>query len=133
VRREDYVWAVRRRQALDALTFERDREALLVEQLEELHAEVDGERLDASLFAEMDAEDVEIVRAALGYETEPDDVDEDDEEWDVEEGEALSEQEAADDAAVEAERLEAEISSSRRAQAALTRYLELLPQPSADG
>ena len=62
----------RRRQALEALEFERARAAALQERLEAIVAELDGPALDAAIFARLAPEDVEIVRAALqNDETEP--------------------------------------------------------------
>lgn len=59
------VRARRRQQALEALEFERDREAALLEQIDEVLTELDGPRIDAAAFARMEAEDVERVREAL--------------------------------------------------------------------
>jgi len=120
--REAHVRAARRRQVEDALTFERERGALLLEQLEEVLAEGSGEELDAALFARMSSEDVTLVRAALGQlETFGDPEEEDGEGW----------EEEPDDVEGEAERLREEIESSRRTQAALSRYLELLAEPAS--
>lgn len=55
----------RRRAIADALAEEQGRESALVEQLEETVAEVDSKALDEEIFARMNPEDVEIVRAAL--------------------------------------------------------------------
>jgi hypothetical protein len=117
-----HVRAARRRQVEDARTYEREREALLLEQLEEVLAEGSGEELDAALFARMSSEDVTLVRAALGQleaAGDPEEEDEDGEGW----------EEEPEDVEGEAERLREEIESSRRTQAALSRYLELLAQP----
>ena len=119
--RDAHVRAARRREALDALEFERQRERILGEQLEDILAEADGTALDASLFEQMSEEDASLVAVALGrVETlfDPDEDDEDD---------GLDEQpDDGDDVEEEAARLQAEIESSRRIQAALARYLELL-------
>jgi hypothetical protein len=65
VDREVLARAGRRRQVLEALEFERDRETVLVEQLEHTLAEADGPGLDETVFAGMEAGDAEIVREAL--------------------------------------------------------------------
>ena len=57
--------AVRRRQAQEALDFERDREKTLEEQIELVIGEAEGRKIDASVFARMSPADVEIVREEL--------------------------------------------------------------------
>lgn len=117
----------RKRQALDALEFERTREAELRDQLEETVAEIEGDRVDAAAFAQMEPEDVEIVRGALGRAWtddvgyEPTD--------DYELAFSLDEPEGDDGAEsldAEVTRLEEELRESRRRQAALERYLAAL-------
>ena len=122
--------AQRRRQALDALHFERDRESSLREQLEETVTELEGPAVDEETFARMTAEDVDLVRQTLldtgddfGHEpgTEPaeDWLEEfriGDEPAEVDREERLS----------EVARLEGEIQESQRRQQALGRYLEAL-------
>lgn len=119
--------AQRRRRALEALEFERSREAALRDQLEEVAAELEGPRLDADALSLLPPEDAELVREALagideqgldlGGEAAPD--------W-------LPEEEAPDPVAereerlAELRRLEAEIAASRRRQQALQRYLAAL-------
>ena len=49
----------------ESLTFERDREQTLHEQIELVIAEAEGPRIDAAVFERMPAEDAEIVRADL--------------------------------------------------------------------
>src|SRR2546423_13254656 len=66
VDRDAHVRAARRRQALDALVFEQEREAMLVEQLEDVLAEAEGARLDVGLFAQMSPDEARLVQAALG-------------------------------------------------------------------
>ena len=136
--RDAHVRAARRGEVSDALAFEQDREAMLVGQLEAVLAEVEGPRLDADLFALMSPEDATLVRTALGQdlggetgdEADPNDddfefsVDFDEEE--VETGEIEE-----DDLEEEVARLQSEIESSRRMQAALGQYLELLSAPPA--
>src|SRR2546423_4616188 len=66
VDRDARVRAARRRQALDALVFEQEREAMLIEQLEDVLAEAEGARLDVGLFAQMSPDEARLVQAALG-------------------------------------------------------------------
>jgi len=121
----------RRRQAEDALTVERDREAMLVAELEDVLAAAGGAALDSRIYARMDPEEVALVRTALGQGSEPEPDDEPDPnddgsglwaDWDE------SAESPADEDELEAEvaRLRDEIDSSRSAQAALSRYLELV-------
>jgi hypothetical protein len=118
VDRDAHARAARRRQALDVLAFEREREAMLEEQLEDTAAQLDGERLDADAYAQMSPEDVQLVRAAFGEG--PPDGDEEDGSSRVErDGDAAESEE-------ELTRLQDEIASSRRLQAALEHYLDAL-------
>jgi hypothetical protein len=135
VDRDAHVRASRRRQAVDALRVEQDREAMLVEQLEDVLAEADGARLDEDLFAEMSPDEAELARTALGLDVdaEPDAEPEEDEEGDfgfsldLEDGEAeWAVAEEPDDLEAEIARLQDVIESSRRVQGALERYLALL-------
>jgi hypothetical protein len=119
VDRDALVRAVRRRQALDALAFERDRAALLSEQLEETVALLDGQRIDADLYERLGSDDVQLVRAALrdgGTDDAGDDSDEDDE----------NEFDPRAEAEAELARLQGELELSARTQAALERYLDVL-------
>ena len=121
--REAQVRAARRRQALDALASERDRAAMLLEQLEETVAEIDGPRVDADLYARLSPEDVPLVRSALG------DVDavvpdQDEEELDLSVDDY--DEPVAADPEDEVTRLQDELAASGRRRAALERYLELL-------
>jgi hypothetical protein len=120
VDRDAHVCAARRRQALDALEFERDREEMLAVELEDVLAGVDGKRVDAAVFAQMSSEDVRLVREAIGGDASvAASVDRDDlDPIDSDVADFALEQEIA--------RLEDELSSSRRLQGALERYLELL-------
>jgi hypothetical protein len=127
--RDARVRAARRRQALDALDFERQREQMLVEQLEDVLAEADGAALDTAVFARMGDEDASRVRAAFGN-VEPS-LDPDDELDDVGGGDL--EDETGDDVLEEAARLQDEIESSRRTQTALAQYLDLLAEPTPSG
>jgi hypothetical protein len=117
--------AQRRRQAVEALEFERARAEALEEQLETIVAELDGPALDEDVFAAMAPEDVAIVRPALfGEEPEPI---EEPEDWALEWHEATADP-PPDPAEQEAEvaRLQEEIDESRRRQEALGRYLAAL-------
>jgi hypothetical protein len=139
--REALVRASRRRLALDALAFEQDREAVLLGELEDLMAELEGARLDVDLFAQMSPAQAELVRAALGEDAGSDD--EEPPEADGEDGSSLVDRDAVDvgkpeaddidddDAADEILRLREALESSRRVQAALRAYLELLSAPPA--
>jgi len=120
--RDALARAARRRLAREALAFERDREAMLLSELEDALAEIEGPRLDAELYAQMTPDDTALVRAALGdeppVEPEPEPGIEPDPEP---EGGVYTEEEVA--------RLETELGVSRLRQSAIERYLELL----ADG
>ena len=118
VDRDALVRRARRRQALDALAFERDRAAMLTEQLEETVASVDGAQVDAAVYAQLDPDDLELVRAALR---------------DTDLEAALDDDAQPDDGADRAQedeeeiaRLQGELNRSGRLQAALERYLEAL-------
>jgi hypothetical protein len=136
VDREALVRASRRRLALDALAFEQDREAVLLGELEDLVAGLEGTRLDGDLFAQMSPAQAELVRAALGEDAGSDD--EEPPEADGDDGSSPADRDAIgagkpevddiddDDVAEEILRLRQALESSRRAQAALERYLELL-------
>src|SRR5579859_5271611 len=136
VDREALVRASRRRLALDALAFEQDREAVLLGELEDVVAGLEGPRLDVGLFAQMSPAQAELVRAALGGDAGSED--EEPPEADGEDGSSLVDRDVVgagkpeaddiddDDAAEEILRLREALESSRRAQAALQRYLELL-------
>jgi hypothetical protein len=126
VDRLDIARAERRRQASDELEFERDRASALAAELERIVAELEGPALDAEVFAKMDPGDVELIRAAIGGDSE------------FENGEGAGEFVGGEDGGAgwgfdqreehEAEivRLQGEIASSERRQQALERYLEAL-------
>lgn len=113
------VRAQRRRQALEALEFEQGRETALREQYTEVLAELEGPRIDAAAFAQMDPTDVTLVREAL---------DPDADEWlgpgdgSPAEAERLRREEG------EGERLRLDelIGECRRRQTALESFLEAL-------
>jgi hypothetical protein len=131
VDRDALVRAARRRQAEEALAVERDREAMLASEVEDLLAEADGSRLDAELYARMDDGAANLVAAALGQWPGPDGDTDPDDAWDAGFEEEAEDEEPEDAEPVEAEveRLREEIEGSRATQAALLRYLELLDEP----
>ena len=119
--RDALTRAGRRRQALEALEFEREREQALIEQLEHTLAEAQGPQLDEAVFAGMAPEEVEIVRQTL--EGPPDDLEEEEfllerEEFGEEPDEEALEEEIA--------RLERGLVECRRRQQAFERYLAAL-------
>jgi hypothetical protein len=121
VDREGHARAALRRQAEDALAFERDREEILTVELQDMLADASRAEIDAAVFAAMPPEDAVRVRAALGnvQSVDWDDIgSEHDDDPEIDEDDGLDEEEVA--------RLQGEIDSSRRSQAALERYLELL-------
>jgi len=128
VERESIARAERRRQALEALEFERARAAALRERLESIVVELDGPTIDAVVFAELRPEDVEIVRAALQGDEEAEPVEALD--FDVE----LEDPQAEQAAWLEEEivRLEQEITASGSRQQAFERYLDALGRAQAD-
>ncbi len=127
--RLDYGWRVdrdaiaraqRRRQAQEALEFERDRATSLKEQVEAIVAELEGPRIDQDAFARMTPEDVEAVRAVL----QPDDAPGPEEEWLGFEGE--SPEAGPSETEEEIVRLQQEIAASRRRQEVFERYMDAL-------
>jgi hypothetical protein len=127
VDRESIARAERRRQALEALEFERARAAALRERLEAIVVELDGPALDAAVFAELSAEDVEIVRPALqGDEPAPVETFE----IDLEAGDPQAEHVAWLEE--EIARLEQEIGASGGRQQAFERYLDALGRGQTD-
>jgi hypothetical protein len=121
VDRDAHVRAARRRQAQDALEFERDRADMLATELEDVLVAADGRRVDADVFAQMSAEDVQLVRAAIGNDAAVmERVNRDDLEPLVDSDAVSRELEE------EISRLESELASSRRIQGALERYLVAL-------
>jgi hypothetical protein len=119
VDRETIARTERRRQALDALEFERARATALRERLETVVVELDGPALDEAAFAQMAPADVEVVRPVLQA---------------VDAEAADPEQEPGDDGREgeiawledEIARLGEEIASSNRRQQAFERYLDAL-------
>ena len=119
--REAIARGERRRRIEEALDEERGREEALVERLQEVVTEGEGNRIDEQAFARMDPEDVALVRAVL---EEPSLFDEGEEYVDF----LAPERNDKDEAEVEEEitRLQAEIAASRRRRLAYERYLEAL-------
>jgi hypothetical protein len=122
VDRRKIARAQRRRQALEALEFERARTVMLQEQLETIVAELDGPAIDESIFAGMAPEDVEVVRPAV----QSVELEGPQEEWLPAERDL--EQQETENARLEEEidRLQSEIAGSRRRQKAFERYLDAL-------
>jgi hypothetical protein len=127
--RLDYGWRVdrdaiaraqRRRQAQEALEFERDRATSLKEQVEAIVAELEGPRIDQDAFARMTPEDVAAVRAVL----QPDDAPGPEEEWLGFEGE--SPEAGPSETEEEIARLQQEIAASHRRQQVFERYMDAL-------
>jgi hypothetical protein len=123
VEREAIARERRRGQAIEHLAFEREREAALREQLEELITEQHGSQVDDSAFAGMPPEDVKVVREALVGRDEGAEVDEVEAaltDWPEET------EDEVDDVEAEIARLEGELAECRRRQHAFERYLEAL-------
>ena len=123
VETDGIVRARRRQQALDALEFERDREAALLAQIDEVLTELDGPRIDAAAFARMEADDVELVRETL----DPDHVTSEEEPLELE-GESAAESARLRREEQEAERLRLGelVAECRRCQKALESYIQAL-------
>lgn len=115
----------RREEALEALQFERDREAALSWQLAEIVLEEARPRIDEQAYAAMDPAAAEVVRETLRLVAAQ--ADDDLDEWAGDfplaaEGGAELDEEEED----EAERLLGEISTSRARQAALESFVKAL-------
>jgi hypothetical protein len=121
----------RRGQVLEALAFEREREAALVEQLEDVVLEEEGPRIDREAFALLQPEDVAVVRGLLDGWSESDEDEADELEADFFAGLEAEADEPAPEEEDEVARLRGEIESSRARQRALERYLEALAAPPA--
>jgi hypothetical protein len=121
--------AQRRRWALEALEFERSRESLLREQLEEVSAELEGPRIDEEILARIAPADAAVIRSVLGEEsTAAAELG-----FGEEIAQALEEDEDAPDPEAERRelvdelaRLRAEIDDSRQRQQAFEHYLDAL-------
>jgi hypothetical protein len=131
VDRDALARAGRRAQAVEALEFEREREAELRRQVAEVVLEQEGDRLNAAAFAGLDEEDVRRVRAALG-DVEREELDDEDPFTDDVFVELDFDDVADDDEPVdEVARLEREIEESRRIQTALERFVAALDEKAA--
>ena len=128
--RQAFARAARRRQALEALEFERQREAMLVEQLEDLAAEAEGRAIDEAAFARMDAEDVQLVRATFDAEPGREELFD---ELDLETVWLEEEPDDSDSSEDEMARLTSEIEASRRRQHSFERYVEALDARGGNG
>jgi hypothetical protein len=113
----------RRRRIEEALGEERGREEALVQQLEEVVTEGEGNRIDEQAFARMDPEDVALVREAL---EEPSFVGDDEEYADFLAPEGEGDEQDQADVEEEIARLQAEIAASQRRRVAYERYLQAL-------
>ena len=118
----------RRRQADEALTFERDRADTLRDEIERLVGELEGPRVDEEAFARMAPEDAALVRGLIQPAEVPEAEVEDDESWVFFEDDESPGETSDPRAETEAEiaRLEEEVAESSRIQAALERYIEAL-------
>ena len=126
--REAVARAGRRAQAEESLAFEREREAALRDQIAALVLEEEGARVDAAAFAELAAEEVELVRSALGERA--DDGEEDEDDLFGDEPYVTFDDDQEDEPPMdEVARLGAEIEDSQRVQAALERYIAALDRP----
>jgi hypothetical protein len=127
--RQAIVRAQRRRQAAEALEFERAREEALRDRIETIVAELDGPALDEAVFAAMPPEQAEVVRIEL-YGQEPEPLGE---EWALpfEDPEAEDEVDPVEQQEAEIARLEEEIAGSVRRQQAFEAYLAALAEPSS--
>jgi PPOX class probable F420-dependent enzyme len=120
--------AQRRRQALDALEFERNRETALRDQLEEVAAELEGPGIDEQAFALVAPEDVALVREVWSDAADADL--ELAESWwagaEAEADEDTSPESERAERLAEVQRLRTDIDASRRRQQAFDRYLAAL-------
>jgi hypothetical protein len=123
VDREAIARRERRRRIEEARDEERGREEALVERLEEVVTEGEGNRIDEQTFARMDPEDVALVREAL---EEPSVFDEGEEQEDFLALERDDKDQTEAEVEEEIARLQAEIGASRRRRLAYERYLEAL-------
>lgn len=120
--------AARRRQAEEALAFERDRAEALRDEIERLAADLEGQRVDEEAFARMAPEDAALVRTVIQPPDLPDDEFAADETWELYEDEPVAGEQADPRAEIQDEiaRLEEEAAACSRLQTALEQYLEAL-------
>ena len=102
--------AGRRREVLDALEFERDREAALLRQIETVVLEEEGPRIDRAARTLLSPSELDLLGNVLGEPLEPEEEDE-------------------VDNAGEIERLQGEVERSRQRQQALAHLSTLLASP----
>ena len=122
--RGELVRAGRRRQAQEALDFERARVEALRERLEVVATELDGPALDEKIFKSMGPVDVALVRPHLQPpEPEPFELGDEEESEDGEPPPSARELQEA-----EIERLRGELAASTERLRAFERYLELLAE-----
>jgi hypothetical protein len=121
--RDALARGARRRQAREALEFEREREAMLIEQLEDRLAEVEGPRLDEAAFAGMDPADAQLARDVLLGAPAEDLSEEDLGEFFADMTDPDEEEDRTED---EIARLDEELAACRRRQRALESYLVAL-------
>jgi hypothetical protein len=130
VERVEFARAGRRRQAQDALEFERSRAEALRDRLEAIVTELDGPGVDETVFAALSPAEIELVRPELqpaGPDPAPLGEDEaDDEGGDGDAGEESRSESARDLQEAEIERLQGELALSARRQRAFERYLRVL-------
>jgi hypothetical protein len=124
VDREAIGRARRRTLVLERLEDERNREAALVDRLEEIVTELVGPAIDQAAYAQLAADQVPVVREAIEGR-------EDDDygtSWfsELEEDAIEDGEEDAFDAEAEIARLEGEIAASRSRQEALQAYLDAI-------
>lgn len=122
--REAIGRARRRTLVLERLEDERNREAALVDRLEEIVTELVGPAIDQAAYAQLAADQVPVVREAIEGR-------EDDDygtSWfsELEEDAIEDGEEDAFDAEAEIARLEGEIAASRSRQEALQAYLDAI-------
>jgi hypothetical protein len=123
--REAIGRASRRRLVLERLDDERNREAALVNRLEEIVTELAGPAIDQAAYAKLTAEQIAVVREAIEGR-------EDDDygtAWlseEIEEEVADDDEEDGMDVEAEIARLEGEIAASRSRQEALQAYLDAI-------
>ena len=120
--REGLAREGRRRQALEALEFERARGTALQERLEMFVTEIDGPAVDEAIFAGMSADEAAVVRAEL-QPSEPVPFELDDDDGAESPEDELQNAREPDDVlhAAEIERLQREINLSRERQRAFER------------
>lgn len=125
--RDAIARAGRRREVLEALTFEREREAALLEQIDAVVLEEEGPRIDRAVRAALAPADVLLVEGILG----PTEGDEEPEEAFDAGAAFLADDEPSDETPDEDEigRLRGEVERSQARQGALERLARLLEEP----